>query len=130
MVSLVIDTSAIVACLIKEPERPKFMRLLALAERRVLSSVNLLEARIVLTGSKGLPRDWVDAFIENERIDIIPFDEALSDLAFEAYRRFGKGRHPAKLNMGDCASYALATARGWPLLFKGEDFSQTDIERA
>ncbi|PZO02975.1 MAG: pilT protein [Hyphomicrobiales bacterium] len=76
------------------------------------------------------PRDWVDEFLDNERIDIIPFDEALSDLAFEAYRRFGKGRHPAKLNMGDCAAYALATSRGWPLLFKGEDFTQTDVERA
>ncbi len=130
MVSLVVDTSAIVACLTKEPERPEFMRLLALAERRVLSSVNLLEARIVLTGSKGLPRDWVEEFFANERIEIVPFDQALSDLAFDAYRRFGKGRHPAKLNMGDCAAYALAASRGWPLLFKGEDFSLTDVERA
>ncbi|WP_371126221.1 type II toxin-antitoxin system VapC family toxin [Bosea sp. (in: a-proteobacteria)] len=63
-------------------------------------------------------------------MDVVPFDEPLSHLAFEAYRRFGKGRPPAKLNMGDCAAYALAKARGWPLLFKGEDFTQTDIERA
>lgn len=130
MVSLVIDTSAIVACLTKEPERPAFMGILALAERRVLSSVNLLEARVVITGSKGLPRDWLEEFLANEHIEIVPFDETLSDLAFEAYRRFGKGRHPARLNMGDCAAYALATSRGWPLLFKGEDFSQTDVERA
>ncbi|WP_245973784.1 type II toxin-antitoxin system VapC family toxin [Bosea caraganae] len=128
--SLVVDTSAIVACLMKEQERPAFMRLLTLAQRRVLSSVNLLEARIVLTGSKGLPREWVDEFIGNENIEIIPFDEALSDLAFDAYRRFGKGRHAARLNMGDCAAYALAKARGWPLLYKGEDFALTDIERA
>ncbi|RDJ21097.1 type II toxin-antitoxin system VapC family toxin [Bosea caraganae] len=114
----------------KEQERPAFMRLLTLAQRRVLSSVNLLEARIVLTGSKGLPREWVDEFIGNENIEIIPFDEALSDLAFDAYRRFGKGRHAARLNMGDCAAYALAKARGWPLLYKGEDFALTDIERA
>jgi ribonuclease VapC len=129
-VSLVVDTSAIVACLIKEPERPAFMSILALAERRVLSSVNLLEARIVITGSKGLPRDWLEEFLENEQIEIVPFDEALSTLAFDAYRRFGKGRHAARLNMGDCAAYALAKARGWPLLFKGDDFSQTDVERA
>ncbi|WNJ92269.1 type II toxin-antitoxin system VapC family toxin [Bosea sp. 685] len=128
--SLVVDTSAIVACLTKEPERPAFMRILALAERRVLSSVNLLEARIVITGSKGLPRDWLEEFIENEQIEIVAFDENLSDLAFDGYRRYGKGRHPAKLNMGDCAAYALAKARGWPLLFKGEDFSLTDVERA
>lgn len=130
MVSIVVDTSAIIACLTGEPERPKFMRTLALVERRILSSVNLLEARIVITGSKGLPRSWLDDFLSNERIDIIPFDEPLSDLAFEAYGRYGKGRHPARLNMGDCAAYALAKARGWPLLYKGDDFSETDIERA
>lgn len=95
-----------------------------------MSSVNLLEARIVLTGSKGLPRDWLEEFLANERIDIVPFDEALAGLAFEVYRRYGKGRHPAKLNMGDCAAYALAKSRGWPLLFKGDDFTQTDVERA
>ncbi|WP_414643687.1 type II toxin-antitoxin system VapC family toxin [Bosea sp. (in: a-proteobacteria)] len=64
------------------------------------------------------------------KIDIVPFDEALAGLAFEAYRRFGKGRHPARLNMGDCAAYALAQARRWPLLFKGDDFALTDVERA
>lgn len=106
------------------------MRILALAERRILSSVNLLEARIVITGSKGLPRHWLEEFLSNEQIETVPFDENLSDLAFEAYRRFGKGRHAARLNMGDCAAYALAKARGWPLLFKGEDFTQTDVERA
>lgn len=130
MVNLVVDTSAIVACLVGEPERADFLRRLVLAERRVLSSVSLLEARIVLTGSKGLPRDWLEGFLSDERIEIVPFDETLSDLAFEAYRRFGKGRHPAKLNMGDCAAYALAKSRSWPLLYKGEDFAQTDIERA
>lgn len=130
MVNVVVDTSAIIACLSGEPERPQFMRILALAERRILSSVNLLEARIVMTGSKGLPRSWLDDFLNNEAIDIIPFDEPLSDLAFEAYSRYGKGRHPARLNMGDCAAYALAKARGWPLLYKGDDFSETDIERA
>lgn len=130
MVNVVVDTSAIIACLTGEPERPQFMRILALAERRVMSSVNLLEARIVVTGSKSLPRSWLDDFLNNEVIDIVPFDEPLSDLAFEAYGRYGKGRHPARLNMGDCAAYALAKARGWPLLYKGDDFSETDIERA
>jgi len=130
VVNVVVDTSAIIACLTGEPERPQFMRILALAERRVMSSVNLLEARIVVTGSKSLPRSWLDDFLNNEVIDIVPFDEPLSDLAFEAYGRYGKGRHPARLNMGDCAAYALAKARGWPLLYKGDDFSETDIERA
>ena len=130
MVNLVVDTSAIIACSTGEEERPAFMRVLALAERRIFSSVNLLEARIVITGTKRLPVDWLNDFLDNERIEIIPFDEDLSNLAFDAYRRYGKGRHPAKLNMGDCAAYALAQSRGWPLLYKGEDFTQTDIERA
>ena len=130
MVNLVVDTSAIIACLTGEEERPAFMRVLALAERRILSSVNLLEARIVITGTKRLPVDWLNDFLDNERIEVTPFDEDLSNLAFDAYRRYGKGRHPARLNMGDCAAYALAKSRGWPLLYKGEDFTQTDIERA
>ncbi|WP_082359382.1 type II toxin-antitoxin system VapC family toxin [Bosea sp. AAP35] len=127
---LVVDTSAIVACMTGEPEAGRFAELLELADTRVLSSLNLLESRLVIAFSKGMLVDTVDDFLAEYQIDIIPFDEALSDRAFEAYRRFGKGRHPAKLNMGDCAAYALARARGWPLLYKGEDFSLTDIERA
>lgn len=127
---MVIDTSAVVACLAEEADATEFTRKIALAERRIMSSVNLLETRLVLVFSKRIPAGIVDDFLTNERVDIIPFDEALSTLAFEAYRRFGKGRHPARLNMGDCAAYALAKTRSWPLLYKGDDFSQTDIERA
>lgn len=127
---LVVDTSAIVAIVTKEPEASAFVERLAAATTRQISAMNVLEARIVLTFTKKLPPDTVDDFLHRESIAIVPFDEPLSDLAFEAYRRFGKGRHPAKLNMGDCAAYALAKARGWPLLYKGEDFARTDIERA
>ena len=95
-----------------------------------MSSVNALETRIVLEMGKRIDPQRFDELLARWTIDIVPFDETLSDLAFEAYRRFGKGRHPARLNMGDCAAYALATSRGWPLLFKGEDFSQTDVEQA
>lgn len=130
MVTLVVDTSAVVACLTDEPERAAFIKTMALAERRVISSVNLLEARIVLVLSKRVPIEMLDSFMTNERIDVLPFDVALSDLAFDAYRRFGKGRNAARLNMGDCAAYALAKARGWPLLYKGNDFALTDVERA
>ena len=77
-----------------------------------------------------MPPETVPDFVTRERIEIVPFDAAHSDLAFEAYGRYGKGRHPARLNMGDCAAYALAKARGWPLLYKGDDFSATDVERA
>ncbi|OYW61317.1 MAG: hypothetical protein B7Z40_18725 [Bosea sp. 12-68-7] len=113
-----------------EPEAGRFAELLELADASALSSVNLLESRLVITFSKGMALDTVDDFLADYKIDVIPFDKALSDLAFEAYRRFGQGRHPARLNMGDCTAYALAKARGWPLLFKGDDFAQTDIERA
>lgn len=127
---LVIDTSAVVACLTGEAERTIFVDHLQLAQVRVISSINLLETRLVIAFGKRLPASFVDDFIADYRVDIVPFDEALANLAFEAYRRFGKGRHPARLNMGDCAAYALAKARGWPLLSKGDDFAQTDIERA
>jgi len=127
---IVIETSAVVACLTDEPEAAEFARRIALARRRLMSSVNLLEARLVLVFSKGIPAEIVDDFLANERIEVVPFDEPLSELAFDAYRRYGKGHHPAKLNLGDCAAYALAKSRGWPLLYKGEDFAQTDIERA
>lgn len=130
MVSLVVDTSAIVAIVMKEPEAADFIAALASARTRILTSVNLLEAQIVLTFGKGMPAATAEVLVARENIEIIPFDEDLSNLAFDAYRRYGKGRHPAKLNMGDCAAYALARSRGWPLLYKGEDFTQTDIERA
>jgi ribonuclease VapC len=113
-----------------EPEVDLFAGLMELADTCVLTSMNLLELRLVIAFSKGMPVETVDDFLRDYRIDIVPFDETLSNLAFDAYRRFGKGRHPAKLNMGDCAAYALATSRGWPLLFKGDDFARTDVERA
>jgi ribonuclease VapC len=130
VVSLVVDTSAIVAIVMEEPEAADFIAALASARTRILTSVNLLEAQIVLTFGKGMPAATAEVLVARENIEIIPFDEDLSNLAFDAYRRYGKGRHPAKLNMGDCAAYALAKSRGWPLLYKGEDFAQTDIERA
>lgn len=128
--NLVIDTSAVVACLTGEAERLAFVDLIQTSRQRQMTAVNLLEARLVLTFTKGLPSTVVDDFIADYGVDIIPFDEPLSDLAFEAYGRYGKGRHPARLNMGDCVAYALAKARGWPLLYKGDDFSETDVERA
>lgn len=130
MVNLVVDTSAIVAIVMEEPEAADFIAALASARTRVLTSVNLLEAQIVLTFGKCMPAGTAEDLVARENIEIIPFDEDLSSLAFDAYRRFGKGRHPAKLNMGDCAAYALAKSRGWPLLYRGDDFAQTDIERA
>lgn len=127
---IVLDTSAVVACLTDEAEANAFMQRIALAGQCIMSSFNLLEARLVLVFSKRIPEEMIDDFLADERIEIIPFDEAHANLAFQAYGRFGKGRHPARLNMGDCAAYALAKSRGWPLLYKGEDFALTDIARA
>lgn len=127
---LVIDTSAVVVCLTGEAERLTFIDLIETSRQRQMTAVNLLEARLVLTFTKGLSSTALDDFIADYTIEIVPFDQPLSDLAFQAYGRFGKGRHPARLNMGDCAAYALAKSRGWPLLYKGEDFALTDIERA
>ncbi|CAH1674253.1 Ribonuclease VapC42 [Hyphomicrobiales bacterium] len=128
--NLIIDTSAVVACLTGEAERLAFVDIIEISQQRHMTAVNLLEARVVLTFTKGLPSTAVDDFVADYGVEIIPFDEPLSELAFEAYGRYGKGRHPARLNMGDCAAYALAKARGWPLLYKGDDFTETDIERA
>lgn len=128
--SIVVDTSAVVAIITLEAEAGAFVATLSSSTRRIMTSVNLLEARLVLSFTKNMPPEAVSDFVARESIEIIPFDEPLSDLAFEAYGRYGKGRHPARLNMGDCAAYALAKARGWPLLYKGDDFSETDIERA
>lgn len=130
MVSLVIDTSAIVAIVMKEGEAERFIDAMVSARARVMTGLNLLEAQIVLTFGKAMPGETVADFVARENIEIIPFDQRLSTLAFDAYRRFGKGRHSARLNMGDCAAYALAKARGWPLLYKGDDFVLTDVERA
>jgi len=129
-VKIVVDTSAVVAVITKEAEATAFIATMGAARSRQMTSVTLLETRIVLGFAKAVPNDAIDDFLYREQVEIIPFDEALSDLAFDAYRRYGKGRHPARLNMGDCAAYALAKSRGWPLLYKGGDFTQTDIERA
>ena len=130
MVKIVVDSSALTAIITGEADADYHLSRIASASYRCLSAVNLLETRLVLELGRQVSAELLLELIERWNIAIVPFDEPLSDLAFEAYRRYGKGRHPAKLNMGDCAAYALAKSRGWPLLYKGEDFAQTDIERA
>lgn len=82
---IVIDTSAVVACLAEEAEAPELAKRIALARRRLISSVNLLESRLVLVFSKGIPAEIVDDFLANEHIEVVPFDQPLSELAFDAY---------------------------------------------
>jgi ribonuclease VapC len=126
---MVIDTSAIIAILRFEPEATQFIEAIAKSAIRVMSAVSLHEAGLVLAGRQGGAEVWqeLDALIARASIEIAAFDATQARLAREAFIRFGKGRHPAALNLGDCAAYALARTRGLPLLFKGTDFTRTDI---
>lgn len=129
---IAVDSSALVAVLRLEPERERFAMAIAAADAACVSAVSLQETSMVLAGRGGDADDWqeLDDMIRNLRLEIVPHDRQLATLAREAFLRFGKGRHPAALNCGDCASYALAKARGVPLPFKGRDFAQTDIAAA
>lgn len=128
---IVLDTSAVVALLQGEDDAPRMARAIADADGCILSAVSHLEAAMVLIGRSGAEAaDDLDALIERVGIEVVPFDRRQSELARDAFLRFGKGRHPAALNFGDCAAYALAAGRGLPLLFKGNDFSQSDIQAA
>lgn len=128
---IAVDTSALIAVLKREPDAEIFETALMGAEACVLSAVSLLDASLVVIGRA--PPDAakaLDVLLQKYGIKIVPFDADLAVHARDAFIRFGKGRHPAGLNMGDCASYALAKANGLPLLFKGDDFSQTDVASA
>ena len=125
---MVIDTSALVAILGDEPERSAFNRAIEAADRRILSVASFLETSMVIDsrhGAEGV-RD-LDLFIAKANIDLVAVDEDQAYVARAAFRSYGKGRHPASLNFGDCFAYALAKTSGEPLLFKGSDFPQTDI---
>jgi ribonuclease VapC len=125
---MVVDSSALLAILLREPETEAFARLLAETPRPLISSFSVLETSVVLLQRKGddAPR-LLDALLHTIRAEVVSLNADQADLARDAYVRFGKGRHPAALNLGDCCSYALSRASGLPLLFKGEDFSQTDV---
>jgi ribonuclease VapC len=129
---MVIDTSAIIAILRLEPETVKFLRAITDADVRLMSAANLIEAAMVLAGRGGDAAEWLelDELIQQSGVEILPFDHAQVGIAREAFLQFGKGRHPAALNFGDCAAYALAKAHKQPLLYKGSDFSKTDIASA
>ena len=128
---MVIDSSAVLAILQREPESSHFAALIEADPVRLISAVSVLEAGLIAEVRKGEAGALeLDNFILRGQLQTVPFDVEQADIARLAFRRFGKGRHPARLNFGDCAAYALASIRGEPLLFKGEDFSKTDIETA
>jgi ribonuclease VapC len=127
---VIIDTSAVVALLLDEPEAPRMARLMAAAPDRRLSAASYVELAVVVDGRRDPTLSGaLDAILRAYRIEIMPLTPEQARLAREAYQRFGRGSgHPARLNMGDCFSYALARDLGEPLLFKGRDFALTDIE--
>lgn len=128
---MVVDSSAVLAILFNEPERDAFSEALAAAGIRLMSSVNALEAAVVVTSRKGPhgAREF-DLLLHRAEFEVVPFTADHLRLAREAYERYGKGHHPASLNLGDCCACALARHTGEPLLFKGRDFTRTDIEAA
>lgn len=128
---MVLDTSALLAMLLAEPERDAYVALLADAEDPLISTATLIEASIVMlakTAEAGV-RD-LDELVAMGAVRCVAVDEEQARLARDAFARFGKGRSPAALNFGDCFSYALAQATNRPLLFKGDDFSKTDVTPA
>ena len=125
---MIIDTSALIAILQDEPERSAFTAALAAAEACAISAATFVEASIVIDaryGAEGVRT--LDLLLLEAEVSVAPVDADQARLARIAYQRYGKGRHPAGLNYGDCFSYALAQACGEPLLFKGADFSLTDV---
>jgi ribonuclease VapC len=126
---MVIDTSAIVAILCNEAEMDELMTAILQVPKCYLSAANLLEVAMVIGSRYGQSGEQdLDSFIREAQIEICPVTETQVAIARQAFRLYGKGKHPASLNFGDCFAYALAKSLKEPLLFKGNDFSQTDIE--
>ena len=125
---MVVDTSALCAVLLHESDREQLLRIIMKAETRYVSTGTSLECTVVLVRRYGAEGDArARGFFERVRFQIVPFDETQAELAKRGFQIYGKGRHPAGLNFGDCFSYALAKSLGEPLLFKGNDFRLTDV---
>lgn len=125
---MVVDTSALLAILQNETERRTFNEALEAADRCSVSAATLVETSIVVEsryGAEGVRA--LDLLLARASIDVVPVDAAQAHVARAAFAIYGKGRHPAGLNFGDCFSYALAKSLGEPLLFKGDDFGSTDV---
>jgi len=128
---MVVDSSAVMAVLLGEPERLTFLRLLHTTGRNRMSAATRVELGIAVVRRVGIEGEpALIGLLERSRTIIEPVTEAQVSIALEAFRSYGKGRHKARLNFGDTFSYALAKATGEPLLFKGNDFAQTDVTPA
>lgn len=124
---MVVDTSAIIAILLQEDDAPHYAGAIADADLVVISAASYVELSIVALSRGARGRVELDGTLADAGIEIVPVTIDQARLAADAYDRFGKGRHAAALNFGDCFAYALARSRGEPLLFKGADFAQTDV---
>jgi len=125
---MVVDTSALVALFLREPDHEDIADSIDEARLAFCSTVSKIEILAVLCGQRvGAEPDRVEAFIDGLGLSFEPVTIEQMDLAAHALLTYGKGRHPAALNLGDCFAYALAKSRGLPLLFKGDDFARTDI---
>lgn len=127
---MIVDTSAVIAMLFGEPEAAAFARAIKAAPKGRISAASWMEAAMVADNRSDVAAAEFGAFMDRLDLEVMPFTLDQARRARDAHRRFGKGRHPAKLNLGDCFSYALAQECGEPLLFKGDDFAQTDVKAA
>jgi ribonuclease VapC len=129
---IVIDSSPLIAILKDENEGSNFWNIIASADQVMLGAANKLEVMMVAAGYYGPEgKQIAQELLDRGNIEVIPLSEELADIATEAFLQYGRGRnHPAKLNFGDCMAYALAKTLDSPLLFKGDDFSKTDIRSA
>ena len=128
---MVIDTSALIAILFGEPEAMSFSRAVADESRKLISAFNALETGIVVEAKKGEAGGReLDLLLHRAQIEIVAMNGDQAELARAAWRKYGKGNHPAGLNIGDCCAFALAKYSGETLLYKGNDFRQTDIQSA
>jgi ribonuclease VapC len=128
---MVIDTSAIVAIFFNEPDAQHYRERIAEDPLRLISAATLVEAAMVIESRFGEAGGAeLDLWLHKAKVEVVAVSSEHADQARRAWRRYGKGRHSASLNYGDCFSYALAALSGEPLLFKGNDFKQTDIEAA
>lgn len=125
---MILDTSAVVAVVQQEPGFERVLAELAAEPEPAIGAPTLAECGIVLEAKLGVRgRTLLGRFLQETQTAVLPFDDAHWDVAVEAYARFGKGRHPAGLNFGDCLTYAVASLAGEPLLALGDDFRRTDL---
>lgn len=128
---MILDSSAVVAILLREPGHEHLLERLAEAAHAGIGAPTLTESGMVMTARMGIGGATLTARLTQEvPLEVIPFSEQHARLAIDAFFRFGKGRHPARLNFGDCMAYAVASLAGAPLLCVGEEFAKTDLSLA